>query len=185
LFTDIHKGVRACIPCQRFSGKQQLKSLPLKPVVVSGPFQQWSLDFIGEIHLSSSEQHRWILTTTDLFTKWIESIPTRSASHKVIIGFLEDLIVRFGCPRKIVTDNATSFKAEPLVKLCEQFGIKLIHSTPYYPQGNGLAESPNKSLIRIIKILLEDNKRAWNSKLKFTLWDDRVTIKRSIGISLF
>jgi hypothetical protein len=65
----------------------------LKPVVVSGPFQQWGLDFIGEIHPASSGQHRWILTATDYFTKWIEAIPTRSASHKVIIGFLEDIIV--------------------------------------------------------------------------------------------
>jgi hypothetical protein len=32
---------------------------------------------------------------------------------------------------------------------------------------------------------LEDNKQAWNSKLKFALWVDRVTTKRSIGISPF
>jgi hypothetical protein len=61
----------------------------------------------------------------------------------------------------------------------------LIHSTPYYPQGNGLAESSNKGLIKIIKILLEDNKKAWDSKLKFSLWADRVTTKRSLGISPF
>jgi transposase InsO family protein len=64
-------------------------------------------------------------------------------------------------------------------------GIALIHSTPYYPQGNGLAESSNKSLINIIKRLLEDNKKAWDSKLKFSLWADRVTTKRSLGISPF
>jgi transposase InsO family protein len=125
------------------------------------------------------------LTAIDFFTKWIKDIPSRSASHKVIIGFLEDLITRFDYPRKIVTDNTTSFKAEPLAKFCEQFGIKLIHSTPYYPQGNGLAESSNKSMIWIIKRLLEDNKKAWDSKLKFSLWADRVTTKRSIGISPF
>jgi hypothetical protein len=148
LFTDVCREVRACIKCQRFSGKQQLKSLPLKPVVASTPFQQWGLDFIGEIHPPSSGQHRWILTATDYFTKWIEAAPTRSASHKVIISFLEDIIARFGCPSRIVTDNAASFKSEPLVKFCEQFEISLIHSTPYYPQGNGLAESSNKSLIK-------------------------------------
>jgi hypothetical protein len=37
----------------------------------------------------------------------------------------------------------------------------------------------------IIKILLEDNKKAWDSKLKFALWADRVTTKRSLGISPF
>jgi hypothetical protein len=81
-------------------------------VVVSGPFQQWGLDFIGEIHHASSGQHRWILTATDFFTKWIEAIQTRSASHKIIIGFLEDLMTRFSSPSKIVTDNIASFKDE-------------------------------------------------------------------------
>jgi transposase InsO family protein len=125
------------------------------------------------------------LIAIDYFTKWIEAIPTRSTSHKVIIGFLEDIIARFGCPKIIVTDNVASFKAEPLIHFCEQFGIALIHSTPYYPQGNGLAESSNKSLINIIKILLEDNKKAWDSNLKFALWDDIVTTKRSLGVSPF
>jgi transposase InsO family protein len=154
-------------------------------VAVLGPFQQWGLDFIGEIHPASSGQHRWILTATDFFTKWIEAIPTRSTSHKVIIGFLEDLITRFDCSSKIVTNNAAAFRAEPLAKFCDKFRIKLIHSTPYYPQANGLAESSNKSLIRIIKRLLEDNNKAWHSRLKFSLWADRVTTKRSIGVSPF
>jgi hypothetical protein len=72
-----------------------------------------------------------------------------------------------------------------LIKFCEQFGISLIQSTPYYPQGNGLAESSNKSLIKLIKILLEDNKKAWDSKKKFSMWADQVTTKISIGISPF
>jgi hypothetical protein len=177
--------IRACIKCQKFSGKKQLKSLPLNPVVVLAPFQQWGLDFIGEIHPPSSGQHRWILTATDYFTKWIEAFPTRRTSHKVIISFLEDIIARFGYPSRIVTDNAAPFRSEPLVRFCEQFEISLIHSTPYYPQGNGLAESSNKSLIKLIKKLLEDSKRAWDSKLKFALWDDRVTTKKSLGISPF
>jgi transposase InsO family protein len=154
-------------------------------MVVSAPFRQWGLDFIGEIHPPSSGQHRWILTATDYFTKWIEVVPTRSTSYKVIINFMEDIISRFDCPSRIVTDNASPFQSEPLVKFCEQFGISLIHSTPYYPQGNGLAESSNKSLIKLIKKLLEDNKRAWDSKLKFALWADRVTTKKSLGISPF
>eukprot|EP00253_Pinus_taeda_P031551 PITA_31551 len=64
-------------------------------------------------------------------------------------------------------------------------GIKLVHSTSYNPQGNGLAKSSNKSLIRIIKKLLEDNKRNWDSKLKYALWADRVTTKKSTGNSPF
>jgi hypothetical protein len=125
------------------------------------------------------------LTATDYFTKWIEAIPTRNSSHKVIISFLEDIMSRFGCPSRIVTDNVTSSKDEPLIKFYEQYGITLVHSTPYYPKGKGLADSSNKSLIKIINKLLEDNKKAWDSKLKFALWADRIMTKRSLGVSPF
>jgi transposase InsO family protein len=72
-----------------------------------------------------------------------------------------------------------------MVEFCNKYNIKLVHSTPYYPQGNGLAESSNKSLIRIIKKLLTENKRSWDSKLKFSLWVDQISTKKSIGTSPF
>lgn len=186
LFSDVCTYVRTCDACQRFEGKNQLKSLPLKPVTVTGPFQQWGLDFIGEIHPPSSSQHRWILVATDYFTKWIEAIPTKNANHTVIMNFLQDNIFsRFGCPKRIVTDNAAAFKDRHLARMCEDTGVELVHSTAYYPQGNGLAESSNKSPIMIIKKLLADNKKSWDSKLKFALWADRVTTKKSISTSSF
>jgi hypothetical protein len=48
-----------------------------------------------------------------------------------------------------------------------------------------LAEFSSKSLIKIIKKLFEDNKKAWDSKMKFSLWVDRVTTKRSLDLSPF
>ena len=38
LFADVYQQVRACIPCQKFAGKQKLLSLPLKPIAVNAPF---------------------------------------------------------------------------------------------------------------------------------------------------
>eukprot|EP00253_Pinus_taeda_P033529 PITA_33529 len=183
---SLAENVVSCEWCQRFEGEQQLKSLPLKPTHASGPFQRWGLDFIGEINPHSSGQHRWILAATDYFTKWIEAIPTREADHHVVMRFLtENIFTSFGCPYKLVTDNAAAFRAKELVDMCDSMGIKLVHSTSYYPQGNGLAESSNKSLIRIIKKLLEDNKKNWDSKLKYALWADRVTTKKSTENSPF
>ena len=54
-----------------------MKPLPLVPISVEAPFKQWGLDFIGEINLVSSGQHKWILIATDFFTKWVEAVPTR------------------------------------------------------------------------------------------------------------
>jgi hypothetical protein len=70
-------------------------------------------------------------------------------------------------------------------KFCQDYNITLGHSTMYYPQGNGLAESSNKILTRIIKRLLQDNKKAWHKNLIYVLWADRVTTKKSISMSPF
>eukprot|EP00253_Pinus_taeda_P003813 PITA_03813 len=113
LFVDVYKMVKSCHKCHIFEGKQKLQPLPLKPIEVSAHFQQWGLDFIGEIHPASSDQHKWILTVTNYFTKWIEVIPTRQATDAVIISFLENNILsRFGCPNKLITDNVAAFKSK-------------------------------------------------------------------------
>jgi hypothetical protein len=99
LFSDVNVKFRACNPCQLFAGKQNLLVLPLVPVKTEASFQQWGLDFIGEINPHSIAQHKWILTTTDYFTKWVEAISTRKETDSVVIDFLEESILsRFGCP---------------------------------------------------------------------------------------
>jgi len=40
-------------------------------------------------------------------------------------------------------------------------------------------------MVGIIKKLLEENKRAWDSELKYALWIDRVSKKREIETSPF
>ena len=59
------------------------------------------------------------LRATDYFNKWIEAVPTRNATHQVIMIFLyENIFSRFGCPIRIVTDNAPAFKVGALIKMC-------------------------------------------------------------------
>lgn len=176
----------SCYECQVFQGKSKLLSLPLQPISVHAPFQKWGLDFIGEINPSSSTQHKWILTATDYCTKWIKEIPTRQAIDSAIIQFLEtNILSHFGCPNKIITDNAATFTSKNVNGFCDKYNIKLGHSTAYYPQGNGLVESSNKSLINIIKKMLEANKKNWLKKLINALWEDRVSSKKFIRLSPF
>jgi len=71
----------------------------------------------------------------------------------------ENILARFGCPRKIVRDNAQYFKSISMIIFCQKYNIILGHFTTYYPQGNGQLESFNKSLMTIIKKVLTENKK--------------------------
>jgi hypothetical protein len=68
---------------------------------------------------------------------------------------------------------------------CQKYNIILGHSTTYYPQDNGLSESSNKILITIIKKALSENKKSWHVHLRYTLWENRIGTKKSIGIYPF
>ena len=59
------------------------------------------------------------------------------------------------------------------------------HASNYYPQGNGQAESSNKNLMTIVKKIVDENKKSWDSKIKHALWADRITKKAATGKSPF
>ena len=79
--------------------------------------------------------------------------------------------------------NASYFWSIKLTTFANEKWIKLHYSANYYPQGNGLVESTNKNIIRILKMTVIDNKRIWHVALPNALWADRVTPKKSLGVS--
>lgn len=126
------------------------------------------------------------MTAIDYFTKWVEAIPTKWATHKVVMDFLEDkIITRFSVPAKITIDNAKVFSSAEISSSCFKYGIVLSHSSNYYPQRNRLVESSNKNLMTIIKKIVGDNKKAWDSKIKFALWANRITKKSATRLIPF
>jgi hypothetical protein len=61
----------------------------------------------------------------------------------------------------------------------------LKYSANYYPQGNGLAESTNKNLIKIIKRTVVENHKNWHNALLNAIWADRVMPNTAVGNSPF
>ena len=64
-------------------------------------------------------------------------------------------------------------------------GIRIRYSSNYHPHGNGLAESTNKNLLKILKRTISVHHRDWHIELVNSLWEYRVTPKATIGNSPF
>jgi len=54
-------------------------------------------------------------------------------------------------------------------------------STAFNPTANGLAETFNKIIIKILKKFVSSNKRDWNEKLGECLWAYRTTVQTATG----
>ena len=137
MFKYSHAYARKCDTCQRGGGRQARAAGPLQPVIVSEPFEQWRIDIIREINPISSLQHKYILTTTGYFTRWLEAISLRKVNEDAVMDFLQEhIMTRFGVPISLVFYNTSYFSLIKLTTFANEKGIKLHYSANYYPQGN-------------------------------------------------
>jgi hypothetical protein len=79
MLNDYFRYYKGCESCQKFRDVQLAPTAMLHPTIKPWPFHGWALDFIGQIHPASSKGHRFVLVTTDYFTKWMEVVPLKNA----------------------------------------------------------------------------------------------------------
>jgi len=97
------------------------------------------------------------------------------ANAENIIEFIDQFIITtFRLPSTLLFDNASYFFGNTMTEFVLKRGFKLKYSANYYPQGNGLAESTNKNLIRIIKRTIDQNHKNWHKSLIHALWADQI-----------
>ena len=111
-------------------------------------------------------QRKYIITATNYFTRWEEATPLRVVNTNQVILFLEFFIItRFGVPNSLVFDNASYFSSVELTQFALEKGIRIRYSANYHPHGNGLAESTNKNLLKILKRTISVHHRDWHTEL--------------------
>ena len=133
LFKDAHAHAHKCEICQVNAGRERRPAIPLQPVTIKNPFEQWRLDVVGEINPNSSKLHKYILTATDYFSKWTKSIPLKVINDTEVIQFLQRKIVtRFGVPNCLVFDNAKYFSSLKIVEFDLNYNINIKYLANYY-----------------------------------------------------
>lgn len=55
----------------------------------------------------------------------------------------------------------------------------------YHPQGNGQAKAYNKTIITILKKMVDKNDRTWHECLPYALWAYHTSIRMSMRATLF
>jgi hypothetical protein len=110
MIADCFQYYKGCEECKKIGNIQMVPGATLHPIIKPWPFRGWGLDFIGQIHPSSSKGHLFVLVATDYFTKWAKVVPLKNMTHKEVIEFItEHIIHRFGIPQTLTMDQSTSF----------------------------------------------------------------------------
>ena len=130
-----------------------------------------------------------ILVMVDKFTKWIEVKPIRKCDGHTAVSFLKDIILRYGYPHSIITDNGTNFAEGAFARFCREKRIRLDIASVAHPESNGQVERSNALVLSGIKPrLIEPLERTpgcWLEELPSVLWSLRTTPNRSTGYTPF
>ena len=107
---------------------------------------------LADILTHQFREKEYIIVGIDYMTRWAEASPTsRRITAKDVAKFVfENIYCRFGTPLEIISDRGPGFRGELVKELMTKLGIKQRHSSPYYPQCNGLVEKVNGMICQII-----------------------------------
>ena len=181
---DVQHWCKTCRACQE-AGNRKLSYGPRVPIVSYGPFEKWGIDAIGPLPRTSSGKE-YIIVAVDYMTRWAEAASTTRITAAEVGKFVFDYICsRFGTPLEILSDRGPGFRAELLNDLLARLKIKHIHSTPYYPQCNGLVEKVNGMICKIIAKQVADRPKDWDKHLTAALWAYRTSFKVSMQFTHF
>ena len=74
MWREVQEYVKKCNQCQRFALNIHQLGGVLNPLTSPWPFAQWGLDIIGPFPKAVGNK-RWLLVSTNYFTKWVETEP--------------------------------------------------------------------------------------------------------------
>lgn len=157
---------KGCQEFQKHVGIQHVSASELHSIVKPRQFRGWSLYLIGEIRLTSSKDHKYILVGIDYFTRWVEAVPLTNVDQDDMINFIQShIIYRFEILETLTTDQSSMFTGRNMVEFALESGIKLLTSTPYYTKENGQVKAPNKIIVDLIKRHVGQKPYNWHKNL--------------------
>ena len=178
---DCSRWARECISCQQAKVTRHVTPPIGEFVVPNKRFEHLNLDLVT---LPRSNGFKYLLTAVDRFTRWPIAIPLVDISaQSVCEAFTYGWIAHFGVPATITTDRGSQFSSSTFQQLTKTWGVKVLMTTPYHPEANGLVERLHRRLKESLIALGSEQPNDWFWKLPMVLLAIRTTFKPDLGAS--
>ena len=183
---DVEQLCNECIVCHRNKPCKRPKER-LQPYVVGEAAVGNAVAMDVATLPWSDGQYRYFLLIVDIFTRYVELVPMQE-QKAVNIGdsFMSCWVYRHGLPRILISDGGRNVNGDLIRHMCMDLGIEKRNSSPYHPEGNGMAERMIGTVKQIMRCLLEERqlpKSGWPSLLPEVQFTCNYLRNQSTGLS--
>lgn len=181
---SIKNVIQNCEICQKYSdvaSRQQNSNI----ISCAVPFEHIAIDIIGPFSISTSK-NRFIVAITDVASRYgiTKAIPDKSSA--TVAKFLfENVLCVHGMPKILQSDQGTEFVNLVIQYICSLIRTKVKYSSPFHPQGNGVIESFNGTLLAKLSRLVASDSLNWDLYLPIATMSYQLCYHSSIGMSPF
>jgi hypothetical protein len=119
------------------------------------------MDLFGPIAYISISGSKYCLVIVDDYSRfiWVFFLQEKSQTQETLKRFLRRYQNEFGLRiKKIRSDNGTEFKNSQIEGFLREEGIKHEFSSPYTHQQNGVVERKNRTLLDMVRTMLDEYK---------------------------
>ncbi|GFS47695.1 retrovirus-related Pol polyprotein from transposon 412 [Trichonephila clavipes] len=168
MYRNVVRYVMHCRECQRRKSVPQRppgRLVPIPPAIA--PFHRIGIDLLGRFP-KSAHGNKWITEVAEI-AKFL----------------LEEIVLRHGAPRVIITDRGAVFRSRLVSSLVDLCNIDHRFTTAYHPQTNGLTERFNKTLADMLSMYVDVEQKNWDEILPFVTFAYNTAKQETTGFTPF
>ncbi|GFU85490.1 hypothetical protein TNCV_3178121 [Trichonephila clavipes] len=186
MYRNVVRYVMHCRECQRRKSVPQRppgRLVPIPPAIA--PFHRIGIDLLGRFPMSA-HGNKWIIVCTDYSTRYAitKALPTAEVDE-IAKFLLEEIVLRHGAPRVIITDRGAVFRSRLVSSLVDLCNIDHRFTTAYHPQTNGLTERFNKTLADMLSMYVDVEQKNWDEILPFVTFAYNTAKQETTGFTPF
>ena len=185
LAADMAATVRNFRSCARNRVKLRRHTNYLKLFTATKPFESVSIDILGLLP-KSRRRKRFLLVTTDRFSKLTAVVPLRNVNaYSTAVAFCEAWLFKYGPPKTLLSDNGKQFASRFFLSLCQLLGVTNAFTSAYHPQASGQVERYNRAILSMLRCYVEEHQNDWDRYASALTYAYNNHVHRSTGITPF
>ena len=182
---DVEEYISKCEFCQ----KNKLSRKTKMPLIITDtperPFEKCALDMVGPLPVTING-NKYILTFQDHLTKFSKAIPVENQEASTVAkAFVTKIVVEYGIPERILTDQGTNFTSEMFKNTCKLLKIEKIQTTAYHPESNGALERSHRTLAEYLRHYINEEQTDWDEWLPYAMFAYNTTPHTATGFTPF